>query len=129
MQDLIQLLILRIYRNTSNNQSSQNSNGNSSMNVSPTSGPSTPSQTPTSPTDASTIPTTSGGGVNPALNPGVLSTKYFGQKRHSLTSIGGHKLSLAVQQQHRHSMELSGSNRFCDVALCLKIDTRKLWFL
>ena len=102
------------FRNSSNsnnhvNQLQGNSgNGNHSkvptpVTMSPTS---TTSTTAASPADSSdTSPTTSG--VNPVLNPGLLAAKYLGQKRHSLTSVG-QKLSLSVQQQHRHSVELSG---------------------
>ena len=76
--------------------------------MSPTS---TTSTTAASPADSSdTSPTTSG--VNPVLNPGLLAAKYLGQKRHSLTSVG-QKLSLSVQQQqHRHSVELSGESSY-----------------
>ena len=89
------------------------SNGNNTKTPTPVtmSPTSTTSTTAASPADSSdTSPTTSG--VNPVLNPGLLAAKYLGQKRHSLTSVG-QKLSLSVQQQqHRHSVELSGESSY-----------------
>ncbi len=100
------------HRNNSNNHvshsSSNTTNGNATKSIPVTLSPSSATTAITSPTpstDISPTPTTSG--LNPFLNASLLATKYLGQKRHSLTSIG-QKLSLAVQNQHRHSVELSG---------------------
>ena len=108
------------FRNSSNSNNHVNqlqgnsSNGNNTKTPTPVtmSPTSTTSTTAASPADSSdTSPTTSG--VNPVLNPGLLAAKYLGQKRHSLTSVG-QKLSLSVQQQqHRHSVELSGESSYC----------------
>lgn len=109
------------FRNSSNTQHSSSSssqggngsNGNAGTGSSSTTSPTLPAVTaPTTSSTADHSPSEVSSNSTPLVNPSLLAAKYLGQKRHSLTSIGGHKLSVASQNQHRHSVELSGNSYY-----------------